>query len=163
MYNLLISVATSGMYKSLYNVQLETYHDALVMERRIFDCSRWMICVWDGFAQPQSCIPYVHTGLSTHLYKRSLFSRESFDMRPRSQYMSRRFRFKCWRFVLICVRQVRRWSRFNIFGAHLFLSALILFNDLYSKFEGRAIYMNFVVSFVFLCTIKIFCLFFIQI
>ena len=24
-----------------------------------------MICVWDGLSQPQSCISYVHTGLST--------------------------------------------------------------------------------------------------
>jgi len=87
-------------------VELETYHGALVMERGIFDCSRWMICVWDGFAQPQSCITYVHTGLSTHLYKRSSFSRESFDLRPNSQYMPRNFRFKWQRFVLICVRQV---------------------------------------------------------
>jgi hypothetical protein len=66
------------MCKSLCSVRLETYRGALVMDRRILDCSRCMICVWDGFAQPQSCIPYVHTGLSTHLYRRSLFSRKSF-------------------------------------------------------------------------------------
>ena len=49
---MLICVATSGMCKSL-----ETYHGAFGMDRRIFDCSRWMICVWEGFAQPQSYIP----------------------------------------------------------------------------------------------------------
>jgi len=101
------------MCKTLCNVQLETYHVALVMDRGIFDCIRWMICVWDGFAQPQSCISYVHTGLSTHLYKRSLFSRERFDLCPRSQYMPRSFIFKCRLFALICVRQVRRWSGCN--------------------------------------------------
>jgi len=72
MDNLLISVATSGMCKSLCNVRLETYHGALVMDSRDFDCSRWMICVWDGFAQPQSFIPYVHTGLSTHICTREV-------------------------------------------------------------------------------------------
>ena len=70
-----------------------------------------MIFVWDGFAQPQSCIPYVHTGLRTHLYKRSLFRRESFDFRPMRQYMLRSFKFNCYRFVLMCVLQVSRWSR----------------------------------------------------
>jgi hypothetical protein len=52
----LISVATNGMCKSLCSVKLEMYRGALVMDRRIFNCSRWMICVWDGFTQPQSCI-----------------------------------------------------------------------------------------------------------
>jgi len=103
----------SGMCKLLCSVQLETYQGALVMDRRIFDCSHWMICIWDGFAQPQSYILYVHTDLGTHLYKRSLFSRESFDLCPRSQYMLRGFRFKYWHFALICVRQVRHWSRCN--------------------------------------------------
>src|SRR5215469_15605371 len=70
-----------------------------------------MIFVWDGFAQPQSCMPYVHTGLSIHLYRRSLFRRESFDFLPTSQYMSRSFRFNCCRFVLMWVLQVNRWSR----------------------------------------------------
>ena len=58
---MLISVATSGKCKSLCNVQLQTYRGAFFMDRRSFDCSRWLICVWDGFAQPQSCIPYGHT------------------------------------------------------------------------------------------------------
>jgi hypothetical protein len=111
--DLLISVATNGMCTSLCSVKLKTYHGASVMDRRIFDCSRWMICVWDGFAHPHSCIPYVHTGLSTHLSRRSLISRESLGLRPSSQYMLRSFRFRWWRFVLICVRQVRRWSRCN--------------------------------------------------
>jgi hypothetical protein len=111
--SLLISVATNGMCKSVCRVKLETYQGASVMDRRIFYCSRWMICVWDGFAQPHSWMPYVHTGLSTHLYKRSLFSRDSLDLRPRSQYMLRNFRFKWRRFILIRVRQVRRWSRCN--------------------------------------------------
>jgi hypothetical protein len=31
------------------NFKLETYHGAPVMDRRILDCSRCMICVWDGF------------------------------------------------------------------------------------------------------------------
>jgi hypothetical protein len=44
----------NGICKSLCNVRLETYHGALVMDRRILDCSRCMICVWDGFAQPHS-------------------------------------------------------------------------------------------------------------
>ena len=94
------------MCKSLCSMQLEMYHSALVMDRRIFDCSRWMICVWDGFAQPQSCVPYVHTGLSTHFYTRSLFSRVSFDLQPRIQYMLHSFGFKYWHFALICVRQL---------------------------------------------------------
>ena len=32
------------------------------MDRRIFYCNLWMICVWDGFAQPHNYTPYVHTG-----------------------------------------------------------------------------------------------------
>jgi len=108
-----IFVVTVGMCRWLYSVRLETYHGALVIDCRMFDCSRWIVCIWDGFAQPHICIPYFHTGLSTYFYKRSLFWTESFDRRTRSQYMPRNFRFKWWRFVLLCVRQVKRWSRCN--------------------------------------------------
>jgi hypothetical protein len=96
-----------GMAKTAFNKKRALFTSTLDLELRkkrvkcciwsttLYGAENWMLrAVWDGFAQPQSCMPYVHTGLSTHLYRRSLFSRESFDLRPRSQYMLRNLRFK---------------------------------------------------------------------
>jgi hypothetical protein len=38
-------------------------------------------------------------------------------------------------------------------GVHFFASILILFNDVFSVFEGSASYMNSLVAFIFLLTI----------
>ena len=40
-----MSLATNGMCKSLCSVKLETYHGGPVMDRRILDCSRCMMCM----------------------------------------------------------------------------------------------------------------------
>ena len=51
--NLLISIVTKGMSKSLCNVKLETYHGALVIDLRILDCSRWMILCGTALHSPR--------------------------------------------------------------------------------------------------------------
>jgi len=83
--------------------------------RRLWIAEFWTVAavwfVYGTVSHSPSRIPYVHTRLSTHLYRRSLFARESFDLRLRSQYILRNLRFKWRRFVLICVLQVSRWSR----------------------------------------------------
>ena len=54
---LMISSSTNGILESLCRVLLLTYHGALNTIRSVFDCIRCMICVFEGLAQPYSCIP----------------------------------------------------------------------------------------------------------
>jgi hypothetical protein len=88
---------TNGICRSLGIVKLETYQGALVTERKNLDWSLWIIFVFDGFVQPRNCIPYVHMGFIMHLYSSSLFSIDSLDLRPKSQDISRSFKFNSWR------------------------------------------------------------------
>jgi hypothetical protein len=97
-----ISSVTNGIWRSLCSVRFETYQGALVMERRTFDWNRWSIFVFDGLVRPQSWTPYVQIGFRMHLYTRILFSRESLDSLPGSHDICCTFRFRCWRFVLMC-------------------------------------------------------------
>jgi len=54
---LMISSSTNGILESLWRVLLHTYHGALNTILSVFDCSLCMICVFEGLAQPHSCIP----------------------------------------------------------------------------------------------------------
>jgi hypothetical protein len=73
-----------------WNVLLFTYHGALNAIRSIFDYTRCMIFVFDGLVQPQSCMPYVHMGLTIALYNSILFSVVSLDFLPISQELGMR-------------------------------------------------------------------------
>jgi hypothetical protein len=105
-----ISSVTNEIWRSLRNVSFETYHRALVMECSTFDWNRWSTLVFEGLLHPQSWIPFVRIGYRMHLYTRILFSSESLDFRPRSQDVCCTFKFRFWRFVLICFCQVSFWS-----------------------------------------------------
>jgi hypothetical protein len=54
---LVISSSTSGILESLWRVLLLTYHGASNIILSVFDCILCMICVFEGLAQPHSCIP----------------------------------------------------------------------------------------------------------
>jgi hypothetical protein len=104
---------TNGICRWLWRVSLETYHGALVIRRRTLDWNLWIIFVFDGFAQPHSCIPYVHMGFILHLYSRSLFSMDNLDLRPQNQDISRSLKFSFWRFVSTCFCHVSFWEGYN--------------------------------------------------
>jgi hypothetical protein len=106
-----ISSVTNGIWRSLCSVRFETCHGALVMERSAFDWNRWSIFMFDCLVNPQNWIPFVQIGFRMHLFTRILFSSECLDFRPRSQDICCTFRFRCWRFVLMCLCQVSFWSR----------------------------------------------------
>jgi hypothetical protein len=106
-----ISSLTNGIWRSLCSVRFKTYHGALVMERSTFDWNHWSTFVSDGLVYPQSWIPFVQIGFRIHLFTRILFSSESLDFCPRSQDVCCTFKFRCWRFVLMCFCQVSFWSR----------------------------------------------------
>jgi len=89
---LMISSSTNGILESLWRVLLLTYHGALNTILSVFDCILCMICVFEGLAQPRSCIPYDHMGLMIALYKSSLFSIVSLDFLPISQFTCRSLR-----------------------------------------------------------------------
>jgi len=54
---LMISSSTNGILEYLWRVLLLTYHGALNTILSVFDCILCMICVFEGLAQPHSCIP----------------------------------------------------------------------------------------------------------
>jgi len=54
---LMISSSTNGILESLWRVLLLTYHGALNTILSVFDCILCMICVFEGLAQPHSCMP----------------------------------------------------------------------------------------------------------
>jgi hypothetical protein len=110
---LFISSATNGIWRSLCSVKFETYHGALVMVCRTFHRSLWIILLFDDLVHPHSWVPYVQIGLSTHLYTKVLFSRESLEFRPSSHDIWCTFKLRCWRFVLMCFCQVNFWSRYR--------------------------------------------------
>jgi len=53
---LMISFSTNGILESLWRVLLLTYHGALNIILSVFDLILCMICVFEGLAQPHSCI-----------------------------------------------------------------------------------------------------------
>jgi len=53
----MISSSTNGILESLWRVLLLTYHGALNTILSVFGCILCMICVFEGLAQPHSCIP----------------------------------------------------------------------------------------------------------
>jgi hypothetical protein len=110
---LFISSATNGIWSSLCSVKFETYHGALVMVRRTFDRSLWVILVFDGLVHPHSWIPYVQINLSMHLCTNVLLFRESLEFRPSSHDIWRTFKLRCWHFVMMCFCQVNFWSRYR--------------------------------------------------
>ena len=75
-----------GILKSSCRVNLDTYQGALVIMRRIFDCAFCSITLLDLLAQLQISIPYVQIGFIIVLYIKSLFSIDSCDFLPSSQY-----------------------------------------------------------------------------
>jgi len=54
---LMISSSTNGILESLCRVLLLTYHGALNTILSVFDCILCMIGVFEGLAQPHSCVP----------------------------------------------------------------------------------------------------------
>ena len=93
------TVRTCGMYRSEWRVWLEIYYGALVIVLRSLDWYRWMTAMLVLVAHPHSSIPYVHTGFSTVLYMRSLFSIDRGECFPMSQYISRVLRSSFLRFI----------------------------------------------------------------
>ena len=59
--------------------------------RRIFVCAFCSIASLDLLAQPQISMPYVQIGFVIVLYIKSLFSVDSSDFLPRSQYIYNSF------------------------------------------------------------------------
>ena len=75
-----------GIFNSSCRVKLDTYRGALVVMRRIFDCAFCSIAWLDLLAQIS--MPYVQIGFIIVLYIKSLFSIDSRDFLPSSQYNS---------------------------------------------------------------------------
>jgi len=107
------TVWTYGTCRSEWRVWFETYHRALVIVLRSLDWYGWMRSMLDLEAHPHSSIPYVHTGFSTVLQMRSLFSNDRGEWFPMSQYISRVLRSSCLRFVFTWSFQFRRLSKWS--------------------------------------------------
>ena len=102
---------TYGIFKSSCRVELDTYQGALVIMRRIFDCAFCSIAWLDLLAQPHISMPYVQIGFITVLYIKSLFSIDSCDFFPSSQYNSFTLSSICFFFITMWSLQLSLWSK----------------------------------------------------
>jgi hypothetical protein len=75
------------MPRSAWSVELETYHGASTIIRRILDWLLWFIDVLNLLAQPHNSRPYVQLGMIMALKMRILFSTASFHFLPISQFI----------------------------------------------------------------------------
>jgi hypothetical protein len=87
MFMMMMIMMTNDILESSWSDLFLTYHGALDIILSIFDCTLCMIFVFNGLAQPQSCMPSDCTGLIIALYKSSLFSVVSLDFLPISQFI----------------------------------------------------------------------------
>ena len=101
---------TFGIFKSSCRVKLDTYLGALVIMRRIFDCAFYSIAWLDLLAQPQISMPYVQIGFIIVLYIKSLFSIDSCDFLPSSQYNSFTLSSICFLFITIQLHITSYWK-----------------------------------------------------
>jgi len=109
---------TYGIFKSSCRVKLDTYRGALVIMRRIFDCAFCSIAWLDLLAQPHISIPYVQNGfIIVLIYKTiikpfwSLFSIDSCNFLPSSQYISFTLSSICFLFTTMWSLQLSLWSK----------------------------------------------------
>lgn len=109
--NVLIWSLTYLTCRSLCSVSLLTYHGALLIRRRVLFCIRWMVLIFDFFAQPHNCMPYVQIGIRITLYINSLLLNDNFDFRPINQYSCLIFKSICFLFAFKWFFHVNRLSK----------------------------------------------------
>jgi len=101
-----ITSLTDRMFKSRCVISLRTYHGAPVIVLRIFDWARWTMSILLLLAFPHYWEPYIHIGLSTQLYSRTLYSRLRGDRALISQCRLLAFSFRCVLLASMCRRHV---------------------------------------------------------
>jgi hypothetical protein len=106
----MILSSTSVLLESLWRVLLFTYHGALNTILSVFDCILCMICVFEGLAQPHSCIQQDKMGLMIAWYRSSLFSVVNLDFLTISHFILRSLRLIWVFFAVMCDLHVSFWS-----------------------------------------------------
>jgi hypothetical protein len=107
----LISSFTEGIWRSCWITQFGTNHGALTMILRTLDWKYSIFSMLEMLAVPHSWHPYSQTGFRIALYICSLLSTDSWELRPRIQYICLSFASNCNLFNQMCFCQVRHLSK----------------------------------------------------
>jgi len=115
------------------NVSLVIYHGALMI---ILRYSFWNLCnisIFELEAVLHDWTPWIQIGLKIALYNSNLFSVDSCDLLPSSQYIFRSWNPNCFRLVNICFFQFSLWVVYVIYTTVSFIIYAYIIYNLYHR------------------------------